>query len=47
MRSGSRDVPAAAFQTSLMARGAMARLTYAAAIVAGLWLAILWAVSLP
>jgi hypothetical protein len=47
MRSDSHDEPSAAFQTSLMARGAMVRLAYAAAIVAGLWLAILWAVSLP
>lgn len=35
------------FRSSLVARGAGARLAAVAGIVAGLWLAILWAVALP
>jgi hypothetical protein len=35
------------FRGSLLARSAAARLTGVAAVIACLWLAIFWAVSLP
>jgi hypothetical protein len=47
MARSSNDLRAAAFPTSLMMWSAIARLGYAFGIIAGLWLAILWAVSLP
>jgi hypothetical protein len=40
--SGQRELP-----LSLMARSAAARLLAVAVVIAGLWLAIAWAVSLP
>jgi hypothetical protein len=35
------------FEASVMARGAVARICVVAGIIAGLWLAIAWAVMLP
>ncbi len=35
------------FLSSLMARSSLLRLMAVSAVAAGLWLAILWAVSLP
>jgi hypothetical protein len=35
------------FRSSLLARASVVRVTAVVAVVAGLWLAILWAVALP